>query len=214
MAEPENNDLVFKFIIVGTVGVGKSCLMLQFTEQLFQDDYDLTVGVEFGTYVTNIEDHQVKIQIWDTAGQESYRSITKNYYRGAHGILLVYDIANRSSFNYMNLWLAEVNEHTDEQRVVMMIGNKCDLIEERVVSTHEGEEFAKKNNILFMETSAKTALNVKEAFMKLSQIIYNEWKKGAISFASEEDKEVARIDKEKKKISHVSTRGEEKKCPC
>lgn len=119
-----------------------------------------------------INDSQVKLQIWDTAGQESFRSITRSYYRGAAGALLVYDITRRETFNHLTRWLEEARQNSNSNMVVMLIGNKSDLEHRRAVSTYEGKEFARQNGLVFMETSAKTASNVEQAFIKTASTIH------------------------------------------
>jgi len=163
---------LFKYIIIGDTGVGKSCLLLQFTDKRFRTDHDLTIGVEFGARLINIDQKQVKLQIWDTAGQESFRSITRSYYRGATGALLVYDISRRDTFHHLERWLTEARTNSNPNMVIMLIGNKNDL-ERREVSYEEGEQFAKEHNLIFKETSAKTAANVEEAFIGTAQKIYD-----------------------------------------
>jgi small GTP-binding protein len=127
----------------GDTGVGKSCLLLQFTDKRFQPVHDLTIGVEFGARMVNIDGKQVKLQIWDTAGQESFRSITRSYYRGAAGALLVYDITRRETFDHLASWLEDARQHANPNMTIMLIGNKADLAHRRAVSTEEGEQFAK-----------------------------------------------------------------------
>jgi GTPase SAR1 family protein len=169
--------------------VGKSCLLLQFTDKRFQPVHDLTIGVEFGARLITIDENQIKLQIWDTvrlsvlsphslthslthvlfhgslhsliqAGQESFRSITRSYYRDAAGALLVYDITRRESFNHLSRWLEEARQNGNPNMTIMLIGNKSDLEHRRAVSTKEGEMFAQENGLVFLETSAKSAANV------------------------------------------------------
>ncbi|KAM6411773.1 ras-related protein Rab-2A isoform 1-T1 [Pluvialis apricaria] len=153
---------LFKYIIIGDTGVGKSCLLLQFTDKRFQPVHDLTIGVEFGARMITIDGKQIKLQIWDTAGQESFRSITRSYYRGAAGALLVYDITRRDTFNHLTTWLEDARQHSNSNMVIMLIGNKSDLESRREVKKEEGEAFAREHGLIFMETSAKTASNVEE----------------------------------------------------
>merc|ERR1712093_504912 len=148
---------LFKYIIIGDTGVGKSCLLLQFTDRRFQPIHDLTIGVEFGARMITIDKKQIKLQIWDTAGQESFRSITRSYYRGAAGALLVYDITRRETFNHLANWLEDARQHANPNMTIMLIGNKSDLTHRRAVSREEGEAFAEKYGLVFMETSAKIA---------------------------------------------------------
>jgi len=178
---------LFKYIIIGDTGVGKSCLLLQFTDKRFQPVHDLTIGVEFGSRLLALEDNQtqVKLQIWDTAGQESFRSITRSYYRGAAGALLVYDITRRDTFQHLGRWLEEAQQHAQPNMVILLIGNKNDLEDRRAVSTEEGQAFADANGLLFLETSAKTAYNVEQAFLKTAQEIHSKIQSGEIDTSNE-----------------------------
>jgi len=176
---------LFKYIIIGDTGVGKSCLLLQFTDKRFQPVHDLTIGVEFGARMINVEDKLVKLQIWDTAGQESFRSITRSYYRGAAGALLVYDITRRDTFQHLSRWLEEARQHSQSNMVIMLIGNKNDLEHRRAVSTEEGKAFADANGLIFMETSAKTAYNVEQAFINTAEKIHEQILSGAIDVSNE-----------------------------
>jgi len=163
---------LFKYIIVGDTAVGKSCLLLQFTDKRFQPVHDLTIGVEFGSRTITIDDTQIKLQIWDTAGQEKFRSITRSYYRGAAGCLLVYDITRRETFEHLVSWLEDCRKYSNQNITIMLIGNKCDMESKRAVSRQEGEDFARKNNLTFLETSAKTAENVEQSFLESARRIY------------------------------------------
>ena len=166
-------------------GVGKSCLLLQFTDKRFQPVHDLTIGVEFGARMVTIDNKQVKLQIWDTAGQESFRSITRSYYRGAAGALLVYDITRRDTFKHLSRWLEEARQHSQSNMVIMLIGNKNDLEHRRAVSTEEGKAFADKHGLIFMETSAKTAYNVEQAFIGTAEQIHDNIESGKIDVTNE-----------------------------
>lgn len=177
------HQFVFKYIIIGDSGVGKSCLLLQFTDKRFEPLHDLTIGVEFGTRMVSIDGKNVKLQIWDTAGQESFRSITRSYYRGACGALLVYDVTRRETFQHLQGWLEDAKSNSHSAMTIMLIGNKSDLESKRQVSKEEGEQFAKKNGLVFMETSAKTAQNVDEAFLRTATIIYENVQKGTIELS-------------------------------
>ncbi|KAI3974520.1 hypothetical protein MKX01_005187, partial [Papaver californicum] len=132
-----------------------------------------------------INSKPIKLQIWDTAGQESFRSITRSYYRGAAGALLVYDITRRETFNHLASWLEDARQHANANMTIMLIGNKCDLAHRRAFSTEEGEQFAKENGLIFMEASAKTAQNVEEAFISTAATIYKKIQEGVFDVSNE-----------------------------
>ena len=155
------------------IAVGKSCILLQFTDNKFRYQHELTIGVEFGAKTIDINGKSVKIQIWDTAGQEAFQAITRTYYKGAVGALLVYDITRRETFNHVTKWLDDVRTNSSKNVTVILIGNKKDLEDKRQVSYEEGEAFAKENGLMFLETSAKTAYNVVESFNLSAQCILN-----------------------------------------
>lgn len=159
---------LFKFIIIGDTCVGKSCFLLQFTDKRFQHVHDMTIGVEFGSRTIDLNNKLIKLQIWDTAGQESFRSITRSYYRGACSALLMYDITRRETFTHLSRWLDEAKQNSNPELVIMLVGNKKDLEHKRAVSVQEGEAFARNHNLLCMEASAKTGENVEEAFITTS----------------------------------------------
>jgi Ras-related protein Rab-2A len=172
-------DYRFKYIVVGPSGVGKSSLLLQFLEERFEQAHDMTIGVEFGAKTITINDHTIKVQIWDTAGQESFKSITRSYYHGAYGALLVYDITSRDSFKYLRGWLEDIHQNAGGELVIMLVGNKADLEESRQVTWEEGEQFAKENGIdCFVEASAKTGEKVNDLFIKTSTLILDKFERG------------------------------------
>lgn len=171
-------EYIYKYIIVGDSGVGKSCLLLQFTNHYFESMHDLTIGVEFGTYMTKYNNDVIKLQIWDTAGQESFKSITRSYYRGAVCALVVFDITNMESFKSVKGWINDVKMYSATPIVILLIGNKCDLTNRRQVSKGEAEKFAEENNIQYLETSAKSSENIHEAFTSTIPTIYKMTKEG------------------------------------
>lgn len=167
----ETYDFLFKFLIIGSAGTGKSCLLHQFIENKFRQDSSHTIGVEFGSKVVNVGGKFVKLQIWDTAGQERFRSVTRSYYRGAAGALLVYDITSRESFNALGNWLSDARTLSSPNIVIVLVGNKKDLEAEREVTFLEASRFAQENDLMFLETSALTSENVEETFLKCARNI-------------------------------------------
>eukprot|EP00914_Ancora_sagittata_P032210 GHVO01065243.1.p1 GENE.GHVO01065243.1~~GHVO01065243.1.p1 ORF type:complete len:223 (+),score=27.89 GHVO01065243.1:51-671(+) len=159
-------DYLFKILLVGESDVGKSSMLLRFTDDTFHEKQLSTIGVDVKFKFVTIHDKQVKLTLWDTAGQERFRTLTKSYYRGAQGIILMYDTTNRRSFESMRLWIEDVRKHTHGLSIMMLVGNKIDK-EPRDVSRKEGQEFALENSMLFIETSAKTREGVKDAFEEL-----------------------------------------------
>ncbi|KAG2174996.1 hypothetical protein INT43_006058 [Umbelopsis isabellina] len=173
MMADDEYDYLFKLVLIGDSGVGKSNLLSRFTSNEFNLESKSTIGVEFATKNIVIDDHTIKCQIWDTSGQERYRAITGAYYRGAVGALLVYDITRPSSFQNIDHWLKELKDHADENIVMMLVGNKSDLADSsRAVPTEEGGAFAEDNKMLFFETSALDATNVDAAFQTVFSKIY------------------------------------------
>jgi len=162
-------DYLFKLLVIGDSGVGKSWLLVRFTEGFFKDDYATTIGVDFKVKTLEQDGRKVKLQIWDTAGQERFRTIVSSYFRGAHGVLIVYDVTNRKSFNNVKCWLEEIHKYAPEDVNRLLVGTKSDLSLERAVSYDEGKELAESLVIPFIETSAKNADNVEAAFLTLAQ---------------------------------------------
>ncbi|CAM9730217.1 unnamed protein product [Pylaiella littoralis] len=160
-------DHLFKLVLIGDSGVGKSCLLLRFADDAFTDSYISTIGVDFRFRTVKIDKKTVKLQIWDTAGQERFRTITSAYYRGADGIIMVYDVTGQESFDHVNDWLSEVNRYASEGTSKLLIGNKSDR-EDKVVDSAAAKEYAESLGIPFLETSAKSASNVEEAFLTMA----------------------------------------------
>jgi len=172
-------DYIFKIVLAGDSGVGKSCLLSRYARNEFTLETKPTIGVEFLTKMVEMPNEDpgekpkfVKSQIWDTAGQERFRAITSAYYRGALGVVVCYDITKRKSFENVNLWLNEMRANC-EPVVTMLVGTKTDLQYLREVSTEEGVEFAQREHMLFMETSAQSAVNVEEAFNEVTKTIFH-----------------------------------------
>ncbi|KAI1912959.1 Rab GTPase ypt31 [Ophidiomyces ophidiicola] len=165
-------DFLFKVVLIGDSGVGKSNLLSRFTRNEFNLDSKSTIGVEFATRSIQVDSKTVKSQIWDTAGQERYRAITSAYYRGAVGALLVYDISKHQTYENVTRWLKELRDHADANIVIMLVGNKSDLRHLRAVPTEEAKQFASDNNLSFIETSALDASNVELAFQNILTEVY------------------------------------------
>lgn len=165
-------DHLFKILMVGDSGVGKSSLLLRFTDDTFSENFISTIGVDFKIRTVNHEGRVIKMQIWDTAGQERFRTITSSYYRGAHGVILVYDVTDQVSFNNARQWLTEIERYACGHVVKLLVGNKCDLTTKRVVDQLTGKEFADQFNLPFLEASAKDGSNVETAFRTLVKEIF------------------------------------------
>uniref|UniRef100_A0A4W5K9I5 Ras-related protein Rab-4 n=1 Tax=Hucho hucho TaxID=62062 RepID=A0A4W5K9I5_9TELE len=176
----ETYDFLFKFLVIGSAGAGKSCLLHQFIETKFKQDSNHTIGVEFGSRVVNVGGKTVKLQIWDTAGQERFRSVTRSYYRGAAGALLVYDITSRETYNALTNWLTDARTLASPNIVIILCGNKKDLDADREVTFLEASRFAQENELMFLETSALTGENVEEAFLKTARTILNKIESGEL----------------------------------
>jgi Ras-related protein Rab-1A len=170
-------DYLFKYLIIGNSGVGKSCLLIRFTDDKFEEGYVTTIGVDFKIKTLEIEGKSVKLQIWDTAGQERFRNIVSTYYKGGHGIMMVYDITDLESFRYLDSWLKEIEKNASKNVYKILVGNKNDMEKERKVSFEKGLEFADLHGMKFFETSAKENKNVEEAFKEMTKDIINSLKK-------------------------------------
>jgi len=173
MTKPDDEyDYLFKVVLIGDSGVGKSNLLSRFTRNEFNLESKSTIGVEFATRSIVVDSRTIKAQIWDTAGQERYRAITAAYYRGAVGALLVYDIAKHLTYENVERWLKELRDHADANIVIMLVGNKSDLRHLRAVPNEEAKQFAEKHELRFIETSALDASNVEKAFTEILTQIY------------------------------------------
>lgn len=161
-----------KLLLIGDSGVGKSCLLLRFCDDSFASSFITTIGIDFKVRTIEVDGRKIRLQIWDTAGQERFRTITTAYYRGAMGILLVYDISDSSSFQNVRNWIGSILEYAAENVNVVLVGNKADLTDnKRRITTAQGQALADEYNIKFFETSAKTNFNVEEVFFSIARDI-------------------------------------------
>ncbi|KAL1918500.1 uncharacterized protein VTP21DRAFT_3160 [Calcarisporiella thermophila] len=169
MAASKSYDYLIKLLLIGDSGVGKSCLLLRFCEDSFTPSFITTIGIDFKIRTIDLDGKRIKLQIWDTAGQERFRTITTAYYRNAMGILLTYDVTDIRTFNNIRTWYSNIEQHASEGVNKILIGNKCDAHETRAVSTEEGQALANELGLSFLETSAKSNINVEEAFFTLAR---------------------------------------------
>ena len=176
--ESVNFDYLFKYIIIGDAAVGKSNLLLRYAHGQFKPEYQLTIGVEFGAKNVQIDNKIYRIQIWDTAGQENFRSITRAYYKNSVCALVVYDISSRDSFNNVSTWIDDCKNQSPKTIFMVLVGNKSDLSDRRQVNTEEGKELAEKYGMLFFETSAKNGTNVEEIFLESANNIVQKIEQG------------------------------------
>lgn len=164
-------DMQIKLLMIGDSGVGKTCLLLRYANDSFSPTFITTIGIDFKIKNVDIDGTRIKLQIWDTAGQERFRTITTSYFRGAQGILLVYDVTDRRSFESIRNWISQIQQHADVHVNKILVGNKCDITQDKVVSTEEGEKLAKEFGIPFWECSAKNNINVDEAFIGIAKSV-------------------------------------------
>ncbi len=158
-----------KILLIGNSGSGKSCLLLRFSDNKFNTSFHTTIGVDFKVKFIEADGQVLKLVLWDTAGQQRFKTLTSSYYRGADGIIIVYDITDRQSFDNVIMWYDEMNKSINKRVSTMLIGNKCDLTEKRAVSEQQGRSLANKYGIPFAQTSAKTSENVNQIFANLAK---------------------------------------------
>ena len=190
---PNKFDHLFKILIIGESGVGKTCFLLRYAENSFVANHLLTIGIDFKIKVIEIEGKSIKLQIWDTAGQDRFRTITKTYYKGSHGVILVCDVCDERSFGNVKNWVNQIEQNAKSSICKVLVGNKCDKAE-RVITEEQGRKLAEEYNMKFYETSAKTGQNVEEAFTYLTGEILKIYKNkeghtGGVTLNGKDDKE-------------------------
>ena len=209
MKEVDNYEQLYKIIIIGDSGVGKSNILGRYLHNEFKHDTKSTVGVEFGSKQLKVDGVNIKLQIWDTAGEERYRAITSAYYTGSKGCFIVYDITSEISFENVEKWYEEIRKSAEKEISVILVGNKCDLENERKVSIEMGQSKAKNLNCPFFETSALNNTNIVTAFQSISENIYNRCKNEK-NLEDDDDYEI--VPKDDKKIDINTNKKKETKC--
>ena len=192
MQNSSETEYVFKVLLLGDSEVGKSCFLMRYSDNVFVENYITTIGLDYKLKTVKLDNGKtIKVQLWDTAGQDKYRTIAKNYYKGSHGILLLYDITKISSFDNIREWIRDIKEEVDENAILFLIGNKIDLSDKRVITKEKGTELAGEYKIPFFEASAKSGENVDEIFKAL-------YKKISESYANIEKQKGSKINKKQK----------------
>lgn len=204
MSLSEDYDYLFKIMLIGDSGVGKSSLMMRICDEKFNPTFFPTIGVDFKikTFYQNSE--SIKMQIWDTAGQERFKSITNAYYRGAHGIIIVFDLTNRESFKDVEIWLADIEKLNNSSVVRIMVGNKCDLDETRQVRNEEAQRFADSMGLKYIETSAKSDKNVQKTLMSLNDEMKKEFFKGNNQSQKKNEEKISKLEKNLKGVDQLT----------
>ena len=189
----QQKEFLYKRILLGDTSVGKTCFLMRYTDNTFQEIHMSTIGLDYKLKNVQLEDGKiVKIQIWDTAGQDRFRSITKNYYKGAHGIILIYDVTDKKTYENVKAWIEQIREEVSDNVTIILVGNKIDDLEGRKVKKEEGEKAAKEFGLSFFECSAKTGENI--------DLIFNELVKRTVEQFSKSDREGgSKLNSKKKK---------------
>ena len=197
-------EFIFKVLLLGNSNVVKSSLFLRFVDDIWNDTFVPTIGVDFKIKTFNIDEKKIKMQIWDTAGQERFKNIIASYYRGAHGILLIYDVTDKESFKNLSNWLIEIEKNASKNVLKVLIGNKTDLEEKRVITYNQGKEFADSYGLKYIETSAKKNLNVNEAFETLGRELMQ----------ASDDKKIGKSKDKKISVTKAEDLNQEQKKGC
>ena len=191
-----DTDLVYKILLLGDSEVGKSCFLMRYADNVFVENYITTIGLDYKLKYIQLDSGQViKVQLWDTAGQDRYRTIAKNYYKGSHGILLLYDVTKTSSFENIREWIRDIREEVYEKAIIFLIGNKIDKKDQIKIKTEEGEKLAEEFNMPFFEASAKSGENVDEIFKAL----YKKISEVYVDIQQEGGKKLSKKNKKSKK---------------
>ncbi|XP_036406544.1 ras-related protein Rab-15-like [Megalops cyprinoides] len=207
-------DVLFRLLLLGDSGVGKTCLLCRFTDSEFHSSHISTIGVDFKMKTLDMDGIRVRIQIWDTAGQERYQTITKQYYRRAQGIFLVYDITSERSFQHIMKWVSDVDEYAPDKVQKILIGNKSDEEQKRQVDTEQGDKLAKTYGMDFFETSACTNHNIKESFFRLTELVLQANKKELDILRVSIKEELSIADMEEDEGVNNGSRSTQKACWC
>jgi len=193
MSSNSESDLVYKILLLGDSEVGKSCFLMRYSDNVFVENYISTIGLDYKLKFVQLDSGEtIKVQLWDTAGQDRYRTIAKNYYKGSHGILLLYDITKEKSFGNIREWIKTIKEEVYDNTIIFIIGNKIDKTEERVISTEQGKNLAEEYKLPFFEASAKSGENVDEIFKslykKISEVYIDIQKEGGTKLSTQHKK--------------------------
>ena len=214
-------DLSFKLIVIGDSGVGKSCLTNKATKNIFEESYNATVGFEFFSFNIRMNGKVLKLQIWDTCGQELYRSLITNFYRNSSLAIMVYSIASKNSFDNIDVWLKELRLHSNPDAKVFLIGNKIDLENEREVTKEQGEAYSQENNLnFFMEASAKTGMNAQKIFIEAAKVLYDDYLKYKVKIDQKEKEKPVDVKpnapegQQTKKLEEVKVKDNTTGCAC
>ena len=211
MSEEENKyEYIFKIILIGSSSVGKSSILQRYIQKVFNESYSCTIGVDFFMKSLDIGDKSIKMQLWDTAGTEKFRSITTGYYRGANAAFIVFDLTSKQSFECLNEWIENYYKYSDpnSEKNVVLIGNKCDLVDRREITQEEIDKFIKDNNIMYYETTAKTGQNIDECFYFIAEKLVKEFE----NKENEEEKRTDLINNDNLKEGTVDLIGNKKCC--
>ena len=211
MDEQQNKyEFIFKIILIGSSSVGKSSILQRYIQKVFNESYSCTIGVDFFMKSIDVGEKSIKLQLWDTAGTEKFRSITTGYYRGANAAFVVFDLTSKQTFDCLNEWIENYYKYSnpDYEKNVVLIGNKSDLVNKREVSEEEIEKFAKDNNIMYFETSAKDGKNIDEFFYFIAEKLVKQYE----NKENEEEKNKNLINNENLKKNTVVLIGDKKKC--